>query len=272
VLTRVRRKVAAVIAPPAAPPRKPAARKVAAASKPSSAPRPAKDPVAQSMEGINKYAEPLSATAVDRGVHRNFVGGMWDEIGTLQFDYLVAQGLQPGHRLLDVGCGAMRGGIHFAKYLEPSHYYGVDVNESLIQAALTHELPQAGFADRVPAANLRVTDSFDSDFGVQFDYAIAVSLFTHLPLNYIKLCLFQVAKVMPPGGRFFVTYFVAPPELAYDEPLKQVVATTHSQRDPFHYRVEEMQWAAGVAGWEFRNIGDWDHPRGQQMMEFRRTG
>ncbi len=38
------------------------------------------------------------------------VGGLWDEIGQLQFDFLRAKGLLPRHKLLDFGCGSLRGG------------------------------------------------------------------------------------------------------------------------------------------------------------------
>ncbi len=41
------------------------------------------------------------------------VGGMWEEIGRLQFVFLVEKGLQPHHEMLDIGCGTLRGGRHF---------------------------------------------------------------------------------------------------------------------------------------------------------------
>ncbi|MGL5080430.1 MAG: hypothetical protein ACRC8A_02975 [Microcoleaceae cyanobacterium] len=52
------------------------------------------------------------------GFHRQFVGGMWDEIGKLQFDFLLANNLKPSSKFLDVGCGALRGGIPFVPYLD----------------------------------------------------------------------------------------------------------------------------------------------------------
>src|SRR4051794_24004227 len=58
-----------------------------------------------------EYGEPLSEAAIEKGAHRRRVGGRWQELGSLQLDFMVAQGLQPQHRLLDVGCGALRGGV-----------------------------------------------------------------------------------------------------------------------------------------------------------------
>lgn len=216
---------------------------------------------------INKYGEmALSDKQIKKQAHRKKVGGYWTEIGRLQYDFLVGQGLRPDSRLLDIGCGALRGGIHFVRYLEPGHYFGIDVNESLIRGGL-REVAELDLEDRLPPENLRVTDRFDCDFGVAFDFALAQSLFTHLPLNHIRLCLYRLAKVMPPGGRFFATFFEAPAKRPFDQPKGK----RYPERDPYHYRPSDLKWAAtSVAPWKFRYIGVWGHPRGQRMVEFRR--
>jgi len=56
--------------------------------------------------------------------HWGAVGGLWREIGQLQFRLMVDEGLTPRHRLLDVGCGSMRGGVHFIRHLDAGHYVG----------------------------------------------------------------------------------------------------------------------------------------------------
>ncbi len=221
------------------------------------------------MKGINKYGFTLTDEEIAAGVHRGKVGRAWSHTGQLQQDFLVAQGMAPTSKVLDVGCGALRAGIVIAQYLEPRGYYGIDVNESLIRAALQHELPLAGLEDRVPAENLRVTDRFECDFGVAFDFAIAQSVFTHLPLNHIRLCLYQLSLVMAPGGRFYATFFEAPASTPYDRRVQQVVRKTWPERDPYHYRRADLVWAAEtVADWNVRYIGDWGHRRGQRMIEY----
>src|SRR3954468_23923578 len=103
--------------------------------RPDAAARPA-----DAMRRVNTYNSSLSDEDIAQGKHRRHVGGAWEEIGRLQFDYLVSQGLRPHHRLLDVGCGAMRGGVHFAAYLDPGHYFGIDVNDRLLEAARRVEI------------------------------------------------------------------------------------------------------------------------------------
>lgn len=39
---------------------------------------------------------------------REKVGGLWEQLGSLQFEYLVRNGLEPHHFLLDIGCGSLR--------------------------------------------------------------------------------------------------------------------------------------------------------------------
>ena len=58
-----------------------------------------------------RYARPLSEKQLRKGVHRSRVGGRWEQMGRLQLDFLVAHGLTPDSRVLDVACGALRAGI-----------------------------------------------------------------------------------------------------------------------------------------------------------------
>lgn len=83
---------------------------------------------------VNDYGRQLSPAEIETKEHRNLVGGLWEELGTLQFNFLKDHGLQPHHRLVDLGCGALRGGLHFIRYLDAGHYYGIDINASLIEA------------------------------------------------------------------------------------------------------------------------------------------
>jgi SAM-dependent methyltransferase len=194
------------------------------------------------------------------------VGGYWDRVGKLQLEFLIANGLEPGARFLDLGCGSLRAGIHLVDYLESGNYYGIDIDEELLTAGYTLELsPEQRL--KLPRDHLRRTDRFDVDFGVSFDHAIAQSVFTHLPLNHIRLCLYRVAAHMNVGGKFFVTFREAPPDFPLDGVLRRGKGTRYTERDPFWYWRSDIEWAASFAPWRFRYIGDWGHPRNQHMVE-----
>ncbi len=110
---------------------------------------------------------------------KNYVGGMWDEIGELQFNYIVAQGIKPDQCFLDVGCGALRGGVRFIDYLEPGNYLGFDKEEELIEIGKKKILKGNILKEKRP--EFKISDKFDFEgFSKKPDYSIALSLFTHL--------------------------------------------------------------------------------------------
>lgn len=216
---------------------------------------------------MNVYGRELTPAEIAAGAHRDFVGGLWDEVGRLQFDFLRDRGLAPSHRLLDVGCGALRGGLHFVRYLDPGRYHGLDLNASLLDAG-RRELDAAGLAQR--DARLVADDAFRVHrFATTFDVALAVSVFTHLPMNAIVRCLAEVRGTLAPGAAFYATYFEAP-RPAWLEPVAHAPGdiVTHYDRDPFHYAFDEIAALARFAGLTATRIGDWGHPRGQRMAAF----
>jgi len=224
------------------------------------------------MRTSHYYDQDLVAQQVESGQHRAVIGGMWDEIGLLQFDFLVARGLKPHHRLIDVGCGSLRGGVHFARYLDPGNYYGIDLNRTLIEAGYEQELKPEGLDKRVPRKNLQVSGEFDfSLFDQPFDFALALSVFTHLPLNTMRICLERLAPHMAGGGAFFATVFEADPRAPTWKALHHQPGgiTTYGDHDPYHYRREDMAYIARASGWTAEWIGEFDHPRDQQMVCFR---
>jgi len=227
-----------------------------------------------SSSGFNRYYDKAHVeSGVAEGRHRQLVGGLWDEIGALQLRMLIDYGLKPNHRLLDVGCGCLRGGIHFIRHLDPGSYFGTDINQSLLDAGYDIELPQAGLQDRLPRTSLKADGEFRfSEFNVRFDRAIAFSLFTHLPLNSIRVCLEHMATVMQPGGVFHATFFELPQGAPSGAEVRHQPAgiVTHGAADPYHYRLADFRYAAEGLPWEVRLVGSIGHPRGQHLVNFTR--
>jgi SAM-dependent methyltransferase len=228
--------------------------------------------VSKEAEHSPYYRSEAIKAGVAAGGHRDIIGGMWEEIGALQFDFMRAQGLRPDHKLLDVGCGCLRGGVHFIRYLAPGHYFGLDMNQSLLDAGLQVELPREGLEGRLPPENLVCDAAFDfGRFPERFDYAVAVSLFTHLPLNTIRVCLERLHEVVVPGGVFFATFFAAPEDAATWRPVQRKLGiVTHADADPYHCRASDLAFAAAGLPWRARYVGEFGHPRGQVMMAFER--
>lgn len=221
----------------------------------------------------NDYARELSDEEVTAGMHREFVGQLWEEIGALQLDFLVSRGLTPETRLLDLGCGCLRGGVRFIRYLAPGNYYGMDANESLLRSGREIELSRAGLADRLPAQNLLLNRDFEAwRFGVAFDMVLAQSVFSHLPREWLRRCLQELAPSVTAGGSFFASFFPCPADWPEHQPRFDAASgvTTFWDRDPFHYRERDLVAAANLRDWEVECLRGWGHPRGQWMVRFGR--
>jgi SAM-dependent methyltransferase len=215
------------------------------------------------------YNKAEVAEAVGRGDHRDFIGGMWDEIGKLQLDFLRVQGVNPDNTLLDIGCGSLRLGIRAVEFLKPAKYWGTDLAPELLAAGYEREIIPSGLSDKLPRSHLIA----DGDFtfpGVppRIDFAIAQSVFTHLPLNHIRLCLANLGRHIASPCTFFFTVFTPPnglsPTESHSQPKGGVV--THPHRDPYHYSVADLHHAAAGTSWSIEFIGDWNHPRNQMMV------
>ena len=66
-----------------------------------------------------------------------FLGGpkhKFVSAGRGQLEILLANGLIPDDRVLDVGCGALRGGWWLINFLRPDRYFGIEPNRAMLDA------------------------------------------------------------------------------------------------------------------------------------------
>ena len=195
---------------------------------------------------------------VDGVGHRSYVGGAWERIGRMQFEFMVRQGLKPHHVLCDVACGSLRGGVKFIPYLDPGNYLGIDISRQLIDAGIEKELGDLRDTKR---PEFVVSDRFEFNrFSKRPDFAIAQSLFTHLIESDILLCLKNLRDFAKPNTKFFVTFFEAA------EPSENPLQSNPHER--FSYTRQQMEQFGKSTGWRPRYIGDWNHPRGQLVFEY----
>ena len=191
--------------------------------------------------------------------HREFVGGLWNQMGELQFDFLVGQGLRPSHVLLDIACGSLRAGRLLISYLQPGNYLGIDKHPELIEAGKANEIEADTLRAKRP--EFVVSDCFSFEgFSKRPDFCLAQSLFTHLRKRDIELCFSKLSTFVEPGCRFFATFNETSVTILQ-------LASSHSVRR-FYYTRREMEAFGRQSNWDTRYIGNWGHPRGQIMMEY----
>ena len=220
------------------------------------------------------YDKKKIQTVVEENNHRGVVGGLWDEIGEMQLALLLKHGMKSDHTLLDIGCGSLRGGVHFVRFLNAGNYWGTDLNGSLLDAGFDKEIVPLGLADKLPRAHLVVDEDFSfPSLDGPFDFMMAQSLFTHLPLNHLRLCLERAEALAASGATFLFTYFELPADARYGVPFKHEVGgvTTFAHKDPYHYKVVDLEHVTKGLGWQLESAGPWDHPRSQNCAVLKRV-
>lgn len=210
---------------------------------------------------VERELAPQGAAGVELLGHRTYVGGLWDEIGQLQFDFLCSRGLSPEQVLLDIACGSLRLGVKAIPYLQPGHYLGIEKEALLLERGLALELGPE-LAARCQPRLIADADFGFAQFGVQPDVAMAQSLFTHLPPRLIERCLQRLHPCLKPSSVLYATYFIStvPQRLRLRQP--------HDHAS-FHYTRRQVTRFGERNGYSVEYIGTWNHPRQQQMVAYR---
>ena len=162
---------------------------------------------------------------------KDFVGlaSRWDMQAAHQFTLLVKQGLRGHHKLCDVGCGSLRGGRLFIPYLGGGCYFGVEPEAWLLGEGLLHHVGAQLLAQRSP---MFITDRWDfplQEFGTQFDYVLAQSIFTHAAPEQVKQCLRNAAECLAPDGQILANWQEGPTDSEVEEwQYPHCISYTHS--------------------------------------------
>jgi SAM-dependent methyltransferase len=154
---------------------------------------------------------------------RRLLGGDYSEFERIGEEFkryfIDLGGLEPDHAVLDVGCGPGRMAVPLMDYLTADgRYEGFDVVPREIRWCQDHITPRqpnfrfqlADVQNRhynptggVPAAEFR----FPYD-DASFDLVVLASVFTHMLEPEVERYVSEVARVLRPGGRCIVTYFL----------------------------------------------------------------
>jgi len=187
------------------------------------------------------------------------VGGKWRKLGKMQYLFLTSRGLVPYYSVLDIGCGTLRGGLHFIKRLDPWRYVGIDISsEAILHGKKLVEDFKLSY--KFPKLIVNKDLKFRKFYGTKFDYILAHSVFTHLPSDCILECLENIGKIMHRESLFYFTFFYADEE-------KQAEAYKFRYPTTFFERLGEEH------GFRVVDVSsEYSHPRGQKMLEVKKRG
>jgi SAM-dependent methyltransferase len=156
-------------------------------------------------ESLQDRSQRLAQTAFLGGPKHDF-----ERVGRLGFQVLLAEGLLPESRVLDVGCGALRLGYWLMRFLDPGCYFGIEPQAQMLRTGL-EQLVEPEVVARAQA-RFAHNDDFDfSVFGERFDFVFARSIWTHAAEPQITAMLDSFARTAGPDGVFLASYYPASP-------------------------------------------------------------
>lgn len=137
----------------------------------------------------------------------------------LRSDFIQYGGLQPHHKVLDIGCGIGRIAIPLTKYIDKNGSYdGFDIVKDGIewcQKKISSQYPNFKFIHtplRNDLYNLSSTEKADKFVfpypDNTFDFVLLTSVFTHMQPTEVAWYLKEISRVLKKDGVCFATFFV----------------------------------------------------------------
>ncbi len=127
--------------------------------------------------------------------------GYWDELQSYQLNTLKSFGLKPEHKLLDIGCGPLQGGIAFIKYLNDNCYYGVDIDEKRLIAGL-NQIKKFNLEEKQPKVLLSNTFGRAELKGLKFDFIWASQILYYFDEDKMKEVMSWLSIALKEDGKF----------------------------------------------------------------------
>jgi SAM-dependent methyltransferase len=184
--------------------------------------------------------------------YRAYVGPPWqyDVMGAIQFGLLIAAGMREVHRVADLGCGSLRAGRLLIPFLRPGHYFGVEPNRWLVDAGIERELGSSVIDVKRPTFS--ETTTFDLvSFGVEFDYVLAQSVFSHTHDDLTLTGFHGVRASLADGGLLLATF-------KEGEPGEPGSGWVYPETVPTSWKaIRSLLGQADLVGERI----DWAHPR-----------
>jgi SAM-dependent methyltransferase len=148
-----------------------------------------------------------------------FVGGGHFNENQFLESFVELCDLRPNHRVLDVGCGIGKQAVPLTKYLNADgSYEGFDIVPEGIDWC------ERQIHRRFPNFRFRHVDIFNKHYNPhgkalpsqwhfpyltgEFDFACAISVFTHMLPDAVRNYIIETARVVKPGAKSFLSFFL----------------------------------------------------------------
>lgn len=174
-----------------------------------------------------------------------------------QYDYLTKECmLRKDDVFLDIGTGSLRGTRLIIPYLNRKCFYGMDVSQNLLEFARKRVAENSSMAEKQPSFACDDRFRFAMIFpGIEFNFAFAKSILTHLYPESVWDCLVQLKRVIKQDGVFYATIFKDNSVKIYRGDTRQI-----------WYNTKWLAETSELSGWRLTEIGETQV--GQYMCRF----
>jgi len=152
---------------------------------------------------FQKKAEKISKKIFLGGALKDF-----ENVGRLQLITLLRIGLYPHSKVLDIGCGSLRGGYWLIHFLNTNCYFGIEPNKEMLKNGIKHFLSPELLKLKKPRFDTNSNFDF-SVFNEKFDFIIARSIWTHASKGQIETMLDSYIENSKENGVFLTSYYRA---------------------------------------------------------------
>lgn len=131
---------------------------------------------------------------------------LFESVGRDAFITLLEHGLRSDHRLLDLGCGALRLGYWLVRFLDAGRYFGIEPEPQMLKPGLKYALGEDIVKVKQPSFSDNATFDF-SVFSTKFDYVLARSIITHTTAAPTRKIIEQFKLTGRPGAIMMASYW-----------------------------------------------------------------
>jgi hypothetical protein len=124
------------------------------------------------------------------------------------FRYLLSAGLNPDSKVVEIGCGVLRGGYWLIHFLDPGCYCGIEPHVGRLEMGTSTVLEPEVLKAKRPRFD--TNPHFDTSvFGEKFDFFLAYSIWTHASKPQLQTMLDSFLRDAKEGGVFLTSYLPA---------------------------------------------------------------
>ena len=154
------------------------------------------------------YAETSAKKRREGRPHNNLGANLkkaeFGDSGVGLFRKIVALGLKPDHTLADYGCGTLRIGVHAMAYLEPGHYWGLEVSQDFLDEGRELIGPEL-IEEKRPHLHAISPQSVAEAAAASPDMVISTKVFNHVHPDELATYFHNIMQLVGSSGKAYIT-------------------------------------------------------------------